>query len=110
MLRAYFDFAEEHSRDYRLIFMTNCADLGMDRLDDEARSRAGGTFQFLVDRIRECMAAGVFAPAGDQATAIVVWSQTHGLASLWLNGQLELEQYHALQEPSTAAIVRALAP
>jgi hypothetical protein len=42
-----------------------------------------------VDRIRECIDAGVFPPGDPTPLALFVWSQVHGLSSLWLLGQLE---------------------
>jgi hypothetical protein len=46
------------------------------------------TFQFLVDRVRECMAAGVLRPGDERATAAVIWAHVHGLASLRISGHL----------------------
>jgi AcrR family transcriptional regulator len=86
---AYFAFALEHPRDYRLMFLTDCRELGFVRISQEIEERASGTFTFLVDRIRECMDAGLFAPGEPSAVALYVWSSTHGLASLWLLGNLE---------------------
>lgn len=86
---AYFSFAVENPRAYRLMFLTDCRELGLVRISQEIEERARGTFLFLVDRIRECIDAGVF-PAGDPVPlAFWVWSQVHGLSSLWLLGQLE---------------------
>ncbi len=84
----YFDFGREHPRDYALMFMTNCADLGFDKLGDETRERLGSSFRFLVNRIEECLEAGVFKPADPEKLAVIVWSQTHGMMSLYLVGQL----------------------
>ena len=55
--RAYFDFALEHPRDYALMFMTPCQELGLDRVSQQARGRMEGTFVFLVDRVKECITA-----------------------------------------------------
>jgi AcrR family transcriptional regulator len=86
--KGYLDFALEHPRDYELMFLTNCEDLGLQRLSEEIAQRAQSTFVFLVDRVSECMEAGVFARADSRTVAVYVWAQTHGLASLWLVGQL----------------------
>jgi AcrR family transcriptional regulator len=85
---AYFDFALEHPRDYQLMFMTDCKDLGYARISEQIGERGRGTFQFLVDRIEECMKAGNFPRRDTNEVALYVWSQTHGTASLWLVGQL----------------------
>jgi AcrR family transcriptional regulator len=85
---AYFDFALDHSRDYQLMFMTDCKELGYDEISEQIGERGRGTFQFLVDRVEECMKAGVFPRRDPTEVALYVWSQTHGSASLWLVGQL----------------------
>ena len=86
--RSYFDFAIEHPRDYALMFMTPCEDLGLDRVSEGTRSRMEGTFVFLVDRVKECIAAGVAAPLDPQEVALNIWAEVHGLTCLRLNGQL----------------------
>jgi AcrR family transcriptional regulator len=86
---AYFAFALENPRAYRLMFLTDCRELGLVRISQEIDERAGGTFLFLVDRIRECIDTQVFPPGDPTAVALWVWSQVHGLSSLWLLGQLE---------------------
>ena len=90
---AYFEFAREHPRDYALMFMTPCADLGLQSVSESAKARMDGTFLFLVDRIKECIDAGVCIPHEPRALALHVWATVHGLASIRLNGQLaELDE------------------
>jgi AcrR family transcriptional regulator len=88
MVRRYFDFAREHSQDYRLIFMTDCNQLGFTRLDEIAQREVSGTFQLLQDRIAECQGAGVFRKGDPRALAASTWASVHGLASLLLTQQL----------------------
>jgi AcrR family transcriptional regulator len=85
---AYFDFALEHPRDYALMFMTPCADLGLESVSENQKARMDGTFVFLVDRIKECIQAGVCLAHDPRALALHVWTTVHGLASIRLNGQL----------------------
>ena len=47
------------------------------------------TFQFLIDRVRECMDAGVIARSDPQQTAVQVWAHLHGLVSLRVSGLLD---------------------
>jgi AcrR family transcriptional regulator len=86
---AYFAFALENSRAYRLMFLTDAREQGLVRIAEQIDECASGTFLFLVDRIRECMTAGVFTAGDPTAAALWVWSQVHGLTSLWLLGQFE---------------------
>jgi AcrR family transcriptional regulator len=97
---AYFAFALDNPRAYRLMFLTDCRQLGLVHISREIDERARGTFLFLVDRIRECIDAGVFTAGDPTRIALWVWSQVHGLSSLWLLGQLdgklELESFRRL--------------
>lgn len=86
--RSYLDFALEHPRDYALMFMTPCEELGLDRVSEQARARMEGTFVFLIDRVQECITAGVVAPHDPRDVALNIWAEVHGLTCLRLNGQL----------------------
>jgi hypothetical protein len=78
----------DHPRDYELMFLTNCGELGFKRIAREIEERSRPTFTFLVERIEECMTARVMAKADPLKAALFVWSTVHGTASLWLYGQL----------------------
>lgn len=86
--RRYIDFALENPADYRLIFMTDCRELGMTHLDELSRREISGTFQLLQDRISECQRAGDFAKGNARTLAASVWASTHGLSSLLVTGNL----------------------
>ncbi len=88
MGRRYIEFAREHPSDYRLIFMTDCQELGMTHLDEVAKREIGGTFQLLQDRIVECQRAGLFSRGDPRAIAASVWASTHGLSSLIVTGNV----------------------
>jgi hypothetical protein len=46
------------------------------------------TFQFLVDRVHECIVARDLAPGDASEIAGTIWAHVHGLASLRLSGHL----------------------
>ena len=78
----YRRFALENPRDYRVIFMTDT---------DERRrptKQASPTFQFLVDRVTECMKSRDLARGDASELAAVIWAHVHGLVSLRLCGHL----------------------
>ena len=79
----YLRFAIDNPRDYRVIFMSE------KRGDRDRPPTPGPTFQFLVDRVRECIDAGVLRKGDPVEIAVIVWSHVHGLVSLRLCGQLE---------------------
>ncbi|HEV8551582.1 MAG TPA: TetR/AcrR family transcriptional regulator [Polyangiaceae bacterium] len=85
----YFDFALEHPRDYALMFMTPTKELGFEAVSAQCQGKMDATFVFLIDRVKECMDAGVFERHDPEVAALNVWSAVHGLAALRLNGQLE---------------------
>lgn len=96
--RRYFDFARDHRHEYQLIFMTDCAGLGLQKLDETSKQEISGTFQLLQDRIAECQAAGLFEAGDSRAFAASVWASVHGLASLIITGQLESDETDGLIE------------
>ena len=85
----YIAFAVDHPHEYELMFLTNCSERGLETLQEEVEQRSRPTFEMLVDRVEECMAAGVFTRADSRPTALFAWATLHGLASLWLLGQLK---------------------
>ncbi len=79
----YLRFGLERPHDYRVIFMSEVGAPG-----PAASSKSSTSFQFLVDRVRECMAAGAFGPGDPELVAVSIWSHVHGLTSLRIAGQL----------------------
>jgi AcrR family transcriptional regulator len=84
--RHYLHFAMEQPEDYRVLFMGGAADAPTAPPPEKPRTPEP-TFQFLVDRVRECMQAGVLRTADPEETAAVIWAHVHGLVSLRLTGQ-----------------------
>lgn len=85
----YLEFALEHPRDYRVIFMGDADSLSP--LKDSKIAHNGApdpTFQFLVDRVRECMQTKVIKKRDEREVAAIVWAHVHGLASLRIAGHL----------------------
>jgi AcrR family transcriptional regulator len=86
---AYVDFALDHPRDYELMFLTNCRELGFKRIRSEVDQRSLPTFEMLVERVRECVEAGVFRRGDERQLSLHAWGTLHGAVSLWLLGQLK---------------------
>ena len=109
----YARFALEHEHFYRTIFMASWPASGWERMPQLNRERAQGTFQFLVDRVRECQDAGALTAGNPRSLAVQIWAHGHGLCSLRLAGQLgELDEtaFFSLYTESCAAQLRGLAP
>jgi AcrR family transcriptional regulator len=93
----YYDFAVSHRRDYELMFVLNCAILGLDSVKDKSREENGASFRLLVDRVAECQRSGDLHAGDPEQLALSIWSCVHGLVSLALSGRIELEG-HSLRE------------
>ncbi|MEO7034058.1 MAG: TetR/AcrR family transcriptional regulator [Polyangiaceae bacterium] len=78
-------FALENPLDYRFIFMTVTEKVRGPTAESYPQDT---TFQFLVDRVRECTEAGVLAPSDATTTAVLIWAYVHGLVSLRLSEHL----------------------
>ena len=114
----YRAFGLENPLDYRFIFMSPAEQVHVQAEDERAPEDdpalpQNSTFQFLVDRIRECMDAGVIAHADTRQTAVLVWAHLHGLVSLRLAGLLEAvgddQAFTEMYRHSVARLFRALA-
>lgn len=81
----YLRFALDHPEYYRLIHMSR------ERVRPEFCAHRGkshdGTFQFLLDRIRQCQQEGDIDQEMDVMEAgLYLWSQVHGLATFMITG------------------------
>jgi AcrR family transcriptional regulator len=105
----YARFALENPHDYRVIFMTNAKHLA------KAPPRGSQpTFQFLVDRVRECIDDGTIAEGDPREIAANIWAHVHGLSSLRLSGHLQEagddKEFIAFFKASTDRLLRGYAP
>jgi AcrR family transcriptional regulator len=84
----YLAFALDQPRSYAVMFMEHvpesCVRKDLKSWEDAA------TFRFLVDRIRDCTAAGTLHTDDPEAVALTIWAHVHGLVSLFLAGKLPL--------------------
>ncbi|MCC6765784.1 MAG: TetR/AcrR family transcriptional regulator [Deltaproteobacteria bacterium] len=84
----YLAFALAHPRSYAVMFMEHVPEHKNEKAEKHWGDAA--TFRFLVDRIRDCAAAGILRCDDPEAVALTVWAHVHGLASLFLAGKLPL--------------------
>lgn len=54
----------------------------------QGEEAADEAFALLDETVAACLAANTIKPVDKDVLAIGVWSLVHGLASLWLDGQL----------------------
>lgn len=112
----YLHFGLENPRDYRVLFMgePSEADAASSSSASAASRAPHATFQFLVDRVEECMRAGVLREGKSDEVAAVIWAHLHGLVSLRLSGQLQraggAAEFARFYRRSTEQLVAGLAP
>jgi AcrR family transcriptional regulator len=109
----YLRFGLENPRDYRVLFMGAAEDFAKPRAQSAPR-KADPTFQFLVDRVRECMQARVLREGEAVEVAAVIWAFVHGLVSLRLSGHLTPAgsdaQFARFYRQATERLLAGLAP
>jgi AcrR family transcriptional regulator len=110
-IEEYLRFALENPRDYRFIFMSTVEDR---TAVSPPPTESAPTFQFLVDRVTECMQARVLDKGNPDTVATVIWGQVHGLVSLRLSGLLARlgndEQFTRFFHNATAHLFVGLMP
>jgi AcrR family transcriptional regulator len=114
----YRAFGLENPLDYRFIFMSPTEQVQLSKkvappASDQPLLPQYSTFQFLVDRVRECMDARVIARRDPEQTAVLVWAHLHGLVSLRISGLLEAvgddQAFAEIYRKSVARLFRGLA-
>ena len=103
----YLAFALDHPRSYAVMFMEHAAPRSTRRRAQAWEDAA--TFRFLVDRIRECAAAGALRVDDAEDVALTVWAHVHGLVSLFLAGRLAVDRraFSKIYRRSIDALLRS---
>lgn len=107
----YLDFAIEHPRWYAILF-SGPERLGMQALPDDIEAMGCAIHQFWIDRVGECMRAGVL-PEGDPLdVSLTMWAHAHGMVQLFHQGRLgtkDPDAFRALFAASAERIWSGLA-
>ena len=105
----YLYFGLENPRDYRVLFMGAGP---VHKQPPGKGKKPDATFQFLIDRVQECMKAGILREDDPDEVATAIWAHVHGLVSLRLAGQLAHvgsdAQFAKLYQRSTERLVEGL--
>ena len=83
--RAYVRFAVSEPAQFEVMFRLDVLDASSTELQ-EASDLA---FSLLIATIEQCRREGSLADRDEMVVALAAWSMVHGLASLWISGQLE---------------------
>jgi AcrR family transcriptional regulator len=93
MLTAYIRFAQENPAYYRLMFRPELKTKNKEEEDDAGAA----AYKLLTKTVEECQTDSTHTET--ETLSIALWSTAHGLASLWLDGQLN----HQTDNPATVA-------
>ncbi len=83
---AYVAFAIDHPAYFRLMFRP---ELSQPDKDAEAEKSGEMAFAVLSDTVADCVRIGALPADSTGVLTVAVWSLGHGIASLWLDGQLD---------------------
>ncbi|MEU4342007.1 TetR/AcrR family transcriptional regulator [Nocardia sp. NPDC023852] len=86
LARSYVRFSREQPAYFRLMFRP---ELSQPDKHPDAMAAGDAAFAVLADAIAECVRNGALPADKADALAVMFWGLGHGLASLWLDGQLE---------------------
>lgn len=107
----YYRFGIENPRDYRVIFMGDADPFTPKK---NVKGNPDATFQFLIDRVRECMQARILKKRDETEVAATIWAHVHGLVSLRLAGHLSQvgddEAFAQFYARSVERLLAGLAP
>lgn len=87
----YLDFALEHPRYYEILYSYKKF-LGLEALPEEIRALVQGLNQFWLDRVRECMDAGLLQRDDPEVVGRTFWALSHGILSIYLRGMLRVDE------------------
>ncbi|HET9948099.1 MAG TPA: TetR/AcrR family transcriptional regulator [Longimicrobiales bacterium] len=106
----YLDFALDHPRWYAILF-SGPERLGMASLPADIEGMGSAIHQFWIDRVSECMRAGILVEGDALKISLTLWAHAHGLVHLYQQGRLECtkEEFRELFLESGSRLLAGLA-
>lgn len=106
----YLEFALEHPRWYEILFIAP-EQMGMESLPDDLEAQGCAVHQFWVDRVRECMDAGLLRQGDPLQASLTMWAHSHGLVTLFNHGafRVDADTFRAQFRSSGARMLMGLA-
>lgn len=83
----YLDFAIEHPRWYAIMF-SGPERLGMAALPEDIEGMGCAIHQFWIDRVGECMRAGILKEGDPLDVSMTMWAHAHGMVQFFQQGRL----------------------
>lgn len=108
--KAYLEFALKHERWYHLLFVSP-EQIGLEELPEDLEGQGCAVHQFWVDRVRECMDAGILHQGDPVETSLTMWSHAHGMLALYHHGHFRMDEptFRSKFEESAGRLMRGLA-
>jgi len=107
----YLDFALENPRWYTIMF-SGPERLGMDSLPEDIEAMGCAIHQFWIDRVSECMRAGILKDGDPLAVSLTLWAHAHGMVQLFHQGRLgtgDAGEFRSLFAQSGARLMSGVA-
>jgi AcrR family transcriptional regulator len=107
----YLDFALEHPRWYQIMF-TGPESLGMaKKVPEDIEAMGCAIHQFWIDRVSECMRAGILVEGDPLQTSFTLWAHSHGMIHLFHQGHLgdDAESFRKMFAASGARVMAGIA-
>jgi AcrR family transcriptional regulator len=106
----YLDFALEHPRWHAMLF-AGPERLGMAGLPADIEAMGCATHQFWIDRVSECMRAGMLVEGDPLEASLTMWAHAHGLVQLFHQGHLgkDVEAFRKMFRESGVRLMVGLA-
>ena len=104
----YLDFTLEHPRWYGIMF-SGPERLGMAALPDDIEAMGCAIHQFWIDRVSECMRAGILEDGDPLDVSLTMWAHAHGMVQLFFQGRLGTDDPEAFRTLFAASGARLMA-
>jgi AcrR family transcriptional regulator len=107
----YLDFAIEHPRWYQIMF-SGPGRLGMGKkVPEDVEAMGCAIHQFWIDRVSECMRAGILVEGDPLDTSFTLWAHSHGMIHLFHQGLLgkDVEAFRKMFIESGARLMAGIA-
>jgi AcrR family transcriptional regulator len=106
----YLDFALEHPRWHSIMYF-GPEQLGMDEMPADIEAMSSARHQFWIDRVRECMDAGILKDGDPSQTGLTMWAHALGLVHLYRQGHFRIDEaaFRALFKESGARLMDGVA-
>jgi AcrR family transcriptional regulator len=104
----YLAFTLEHPRWYAIMF-SGPERLGMEAFPEDIAAMGCAIHQFWIDRVSECMRAGILQDGDPLDVSMTMWAHAHGMVQLFLQGRLGTDDPEAFRAVFAASGARLMA-